>query len=135
MEINVDETLLTVHINPYFLRLNFSGHILEDDASSARYDPGSGYLTVTLTKETPGEKFRDLDLLAKLLAPRPSAPTAPAIEVLESSDADAQNETEEDDLAERTQGLSLDREREEILHGPSSISRWHSMIEIYLFLP
>ncbi|KAF7965002.1 hypothetical protein HWV62_1154 [Athelia sp. TMB] len=123
VEINVDETLLTVHINPYFLRLNFSGHLLEDDASSARYDPGSGYLTVTLTKEAPGEIFRDLDLLAKLLAPRPSAPTAPAIEVLKSSDVEGQNETIDNDLAERTEGLSLDREREEILHAAEN--DWH----------
>ncbi|TFK90431.1 SHQ1-domain-containing protein, partial [Polyporus arcularius HHB13444] len=113
VEINVDETLFTVHINPYFLRLNFSHPLLEDDASSAVYDPSTGYLTVTLTKEIPGQEFKDLDLLAKLLAPRPSknAPPQPTIEVLDSQlteqDADA------DELVERTQQLTL--EQREIL--------------------
>ena len=58
----MDETLVTVHVNPYFLRLNFSKALLEDDQSSANYDPSSGTLTVTLTKEHPGEIFDDLDL-------------------------------------------------------------------------
>ena len=72
MEIHVDGTLFTVHINPYFLRLNFPHSVVEDDETSARYDPSSGYLAVTLTKETKGQVFEDLDLLAKLLAPRTS---------------------------------------------------------------
>ena len=100
----MDETLFTVHINPYFLRLNFSHPLLEDDASSAVYDPSTGYLTVTLTKEVPGQDFKDLDLLAKLLAPRPpsDAPPQPVIEVLDSEDAegeedlDAEGEPDED---------------------------------------
>jgi protein SHQ1 len=62
-----------VHIHPYFLRLNFPHPILEDDDSSASYDPSSGTLTVRLTKETKGTHFPDLDLLAKLLAPRSAA--------------------------------------------------------------
>ncbi|OBZ75723.1 Protein shq1 [Grifola frondosa] len=112
VEISVDETLFSVHINPYFLRLNFSHALVEDDASSAAYDPGSGYLTVTLTKEVRGQEFKDLDLLAKLLAPRPSqqAHGAPIIEVLDSQDT--ANDAE-DDLVARTQGLSL--EQQEIL--------------------
>jgi protein SHQ1 len=81
VEIHVDETLLTVHVNPYFLRLNFSGRLLEDDESSAHYDPASGYLTVTLTKVVKGEPFADLDLLAKLLAPRAPSPVRPKIEI------------------------------------------------------
>lgn len=110
MEIHVDETLVSVHINPYFLRLNFSYPLLEDDASSAKYDPSSGYLTVTLTKENKGQEFKDLDLLAKLLAPRPSAPQ-PLIEVL----PDPTTVSEEDDLVAKTNALSLDRQ--EILQG------------------
>lgn len=95
-----------MHINPYFLRLNFSGRLLEDDESSAKYDPGSGYLTVTLTKEIVGYEFKDLDLLAKLLAPRPTDPLPhPIIEVVGA----------DEDLAQRTEALSLDRQ--EILQG------------------
>ncbi|KAH9946275.1 SHQ1-domain-containing protein [Epithele typhae] len=116
VEINVDETLFSVHINPYFLRLNFPHPLIEDDASAAAYDPSSGYLTVTLTKQTSGLEFKDLDLLAKLLAPRPprEAVTQPLIEVLRSSDNSLLDEDEE--LAARTQELSLSQEQEEILH-------------------
>lgn len=113
MEINVDETLLTVHINPYFLRINFPHSVLEDDQSSATYDPSSGYLTVTLTKEVKGQEFPDLDLLAKLLAPRHvEVPKQPAIEVI-GSEASSQSELEE--LVDLTDAISL--EQREILEG------------------
>lgn len=114
---HVDETVFTVHINPYFLRLNFSNPLLEDDASSAQYDPSSGYLTVTLTKENKGQEFQDLDLLAKLLAPRPSA-QAPVIEVISTTPS----ASGDDELAARTESLSLDREQEEILKGTTPAS-------------
>ncbi|KAF7368746.1 SHQ1-domain-containing protein [Mycena venus] len=108
VETHVDDTLFTIHINPYFLRLNFSHPIVEDEQSTANYDPSSGYLTVTLTKESKGQVFPDLDLLSKLLAPRPSQ-QAPLIEVVGQEDA----EDTEDDLVARTNALSL--EQEEIL--------------------
>ncbi|TFK27328.1 SHQ1-domain-containing protein, partial [Coprinopsis marcescibilis] len=105
VEINVDETLLSVHVNPYYLRLNFPHNVMEDDVSSAKYDPGAGYLTITLTKETRGQNFEDLDLLAKLLAPRPTKIT-PSIEVLASAEA-------EDDLSEKLEDMSLGPENAE----------------------
>ena len=106
----MDETLVTVHVNPYFLRLNFSKALLEDDQSSANYDPSSGTLTVTLTKEHPGEIFDDLDLLAKLLAPRCAADkVTPSIEVVASENA------AEDDLVAQAERLSL--ENEELAQG------------------
>ncbi|KAF7378058.1 Protein shq1 [Mycena sanguinolenta] len=88
----------------------FSHPIVEDDQSSANYDPSSGYLTITLTKESKGQVFPDLDLLSKLLAPRPSQP-APLIEVV-GQDDDAIDDTQEDDgtdeLVARTNALSLE---------------------------
>ena len=106
----MDETLVTVHVNPYFLRLNFSKALLEDDQSSANYDPSSGTLTVTLTKEHPGEIFDDLDLLAKLLAPRRAADkVTPSIEVVASENA------AEDELVAQSERLSL--EKEELAQG------------------
>ncbi|KAJ8517564.1 hypothetical protein ONZ45_g5294 [Pleurotus djamor] len=109
VEIHVDDSTFIVHVNPYFLRLSFSHSLLEDDESSAQYDPSSGYLTVTLTKANPGEEFRDLDLLAKLLAPKPTKP-APVIEVLSSSNV---SDEDEDELVTKAQSLSL--EDQEIL--------------------
>ncbi|KAG6821100.1 hypothetical protein H0H93_007259 [Arthromyces matolae] len=115
VEIHVDDTLVSVHINPYFLRLNFDYQVLEDDASSAKYDPSSGYLTVTLTKLNPGQVFDDLDLLAKLLAPRPVS-AQPVIEVIsEHPDETNDEEKELEELLSKTKSLSLEQEREEIL--------------------
>lgn len=110
----MDNTLFTIHINPYFLRLNFSHALLEDDESSAKYDPASGYLTVTLTKAVKGQPFDDLDLLAKLLAPRPSKPQGPLIEVLDSQE---ESPTEDEELANAAERLSLSQEQQEILEG------------------
>lgn len=111
VEINVDEMTLTVHVKPYFLRLNFSHALLDDDESSAQYDPSSGYLTITMTKENKGQDFKDLDLLAKLLAPRTTT-HQPVIEVLSS---DNENES---DMVSKIQSLSLaenlSQEQEEI---------------------
>ncbi|KAG9125031.1 hypothetical protein FRC07_009229 [Ceratobasidium sp. 392] len=111
-EIHVEDTLFSIHINPYFLRLNFPHPVLEDDDSSATYDPASGTLTVRLTKETKGTHFPDLDLLAKLLAPRSAATLTeegrarqPLIEVLDGSGLD-------DLAAQLDDKLHLDREHE-----------------------
>ena len=125
----MDGSLVSIHINPYFLRLNFTHPVLEDDASSARYDPSSGYLTVTLTKEVHGQIFDDLDLLAKLLAPRPTAPQ-PAIEVISGTSDHLENHIEETDLVSKTEALSLEREREEILKGEISLLIVLSWLEL-----
>ncbi|OAX36605.1 SHQ1-domain-containing protein [Rhizopogon vinicolor AM-OR11-026] len=107
VEINVDETLLTVHLNPYFLRINFPHAVLEDDQSSATYDPSSGYLTITLTKEAKGQEFPDLDLLAKLLAPRNVEVSGhPAIEVI-ASETSPHDESEE--LVDSFGAISLEQ--------------------------
>ncbi|KAI9508836.1 SHQ1-domain-containing protein [Russula earlei] len=87
IEIHVDHALLSLHVAPYFLRLNFPASVVEDNRSSAVYDPASGYLTLTLTKLNPGVVFPDLDLLGKLLAPPAQGrPRNPTIEVLGSGD-------------------------------------------------
>ncbi|KAG9018926.1 hypothetical protein FRB90_008317 [Tulasnella sp. 427] len=134
VEINVDGTQLSVHINPYFLRLNFAGNVVEDDSSSARYDPSSGYLTIKLSKESKGEDFGDLDLLAKLLAPRSSTIAEgldgplgeeqtvddvyhPNIEVIGSSEDTA------DDLAAAAENLTVDDERQVLLEAEKA--GWH----------
>lgn len=112
----MDETLFTLHINPYYLRLNFPHLLHEDDEASAQYDLASGFLTVTLTKAVPGQYFEDLDLLAKLLAPRKTE-QGPLIEVL---DSDQNITTDEDELVARASTLSLDHE--EILEGKKTTS-------------
>lgn len=108
---------MTVHINPYFLRINFPHAVLEDDQSSATYDPSSGYLTITLTKETRGQEFPDLDLLAKLLAPRRVEESRPpAIEVIGS---ETSLPSEPDELVDSFSAISL--EQREFLEGTYDI--------------
>jgi protein SHQ1 len=88
IEIHVEDTLLSLHVAPYFLRLNFPASVVEDDQSSAIYDPASGHLTLTLTKLKRGENFPDLDLLGKILAPPAQIkPHNTIIEVLDSQDS------------------------------------------------
>lgn len=103
-------------MNPYFLRLTFSHPLKDDEDASASYDASSGYLTVTLLKETPGRQFNDLDLLAKLLAPRPveQPPPQPVIEVLSTENIDEEVDADEE-LAQQTRRLTL--EQQEILRG------------------
>lgn len=74
--------------------------------STAKYDPSSGYLTISLTKEDKGQDFKDLDLLTKLLAPRKTS-MGPTIEMVSSQD------TEESELVSGIDNLSL--EKNEIL--------------------
>ncbi|KAI5123313.1 hypothetical protein M0805_009334 [Coniferiporia weirii] len=111
VELHVDGALFSVHISPYFLRLAFPGAVIEDDASSAAYDPSSGYLTVTLTKASPGEDFKDLDVLAKLLAaPKREEPAPqPIIEVIDSEDAEPDLHSADDELGDTTRHLTLDQ--------------------------
>jgi protein SHQ1 len=107
VEIRVDGTLLIVHVNPYYLRLSFSHAVVEDDNASVQYDASSGDLTLTLTKQYKGQEFKDLDLLAKLLAP-PKTPVRPTIEVLSSHTSSVSSDTND-----------VSPERREILDGES----------------
>jgi protein SHQ1 len=88
-------------------RLYLPGSVVEDDDSKASYDPSSGQFTVTVSKETKGEHFPDLDLLTKLLARKgetsrdtAAAPKKPLIEVLSSES----NETTSAPTAELQDG-------------------------------
>ncbi|KAI9323621.1 SHQ1 protein-domain-containing protein [Dichotomocladium elegans] len=103
VDLHVQGSEFRFFLRPYFLRLNFPGNLVEDDASSATYDPSAGQFTVKVSKETKGEHFPDLDLLTKLLARRgePAAattgsssadqPKKPLIEVVgETNNADFQ---------------------------------------------
>ncbi|KZT59821.1 hypothetical protein CALCODRAFT_493344 [Calocera cornea HHB12733] len=93
VSILVEGATFTLNVNPYFLRINFPSPVTEDEASSATYDPSSGYMTVRLSKAVRGENFKDLDLLGKLMAPGTSvAPTSerkPVIEVLDEGDEES----------------------------------------------
>ena len=134
LEIHVDDTLLSLHVAPYFLRLNFPASVVEDDQSSAIYDPASGYLTLTLTKLNPGENFQDLDLLGKLLAPPAcqSTPHRPTIEVLASQEANTERSEILQGMCNYVYSISwtelASNSRSERLDGPSDYTRYASSV-------
>ncbi|KAI9490919.1 SHQ1 protein-domain-containing protein [Zychaea mexicana] len=105
VDLHVQGSEFRFFLRPYFLRLYFPGNIVEDDDSSAKYDPSSGQFHVRITKENKGEHFTDLDLLSKLLARRGEAPeesnkktTKPLIEVIGGEDnVDEQQEQVQDE--------------------------------------
>ncbi|PIA18478.1 SHQ1-domain-containing protein [Coemansia reversa NRRL 1564] len=70
IEFDVDVDQLKFFASPYYLRLTFPGKVTESDESSATYDATLGEILVTLSKQTPGEEFPNLDLLTGLLATR-----------------------------------------------------------------
>ncbi|KAJ2808358.1 hypothetical protein H4R20_000907 [Coemansia guatemalensis] len=70
IEFDVDVDQLKFFASPYYLRLTFPGKVTESEESSAKYDATSGEILVTLSKQTPGEEFANLDLLTSLLATR-----------------------------------------------------------------
>lgn len=94
--------------------------MVEDDNSSAVYDPSTGDLTVTLTKASIGENFKDLDILAKLLAPqRGEAVPTPVIEVIGSNDNQSPLDQRRDgELVRAAESLSLkDEDEQDVLDG------------------
>ena len=93
------------------------GQVLEDDSSIANYDAGSGYLNITLLKTIPGEDFKDLDIVASLLAPSRAQEEEyhPSIEVLDNGCAGG---VEVNDIDVEEEGLAeLSPEQREIMEG------------------
>ena len=80
VQIDISGNEFRLYINPYFLKLNFPGGLIEDGRESSTYDIASGKLLLKIPKEE-RIQFKDLDLLTKLLdIKKPSS--APIIEVL-----------------------------------------------------
>ncbi|KAJ2745515.1 hypothetical protein GGI20_002119 [Coemansia sp. BCRC 34301] len=68
LEFDVDEYQFKFYASPYYLRLTFPGKVVEGESSTASLDASTGQILVTLSKQTPGESFENLDLLSSLLA-------------------------------------------------------------------
>ncbi|KAJ2845025.1 hypothetical protein J3B02_004793 [Coemansia erecta] len=68
IEFDVDEYQFKFFASPYYLRLTFSGKVVEDETSTASFDAARGDITVVLSKQVVGEQFKNLDMLTSLLA-------------------------------------------------------------------
>ncbi|XP_060515818.1 protein SHQ1 homolog [Cylas formicarius] len=90
---DINENVFLFVCRPYYLRLNLPGNLIADKSDSVcSFDSDSSEFTFRCEKETPGEHFKDLDLITKFLTNSVGAnynDGKPKIEILF-------NETEED---------------------------------------
>lgn len=84
-DITVIDDEVKFYSDPYFLRLNLPGNVVENGNATAKYDADTGTFELVLPKEIPGEHFKDLDLLTKLLAPKVKPSQQPFIENIENA--------------------------------------------------
>ncbi|XP_014672596.1 PREDICTED: protein SHQ1 homolog [Priapulus caudatus] len=96
-DVSVDGCELRFASPPYFLRLTFDERLVEDGREAADYDVDTGFFTVRVPKETPGEEFRGLDMMTKLLAPPATKNNArPTISEIGGEANDEEEEEEEE---------------------------------------
>lgn len=69
-EVFMEENLFTFHSLPYYLRLHFSGCIVENDRATAKFDADKKGFVIHAPKVNSGEKFENLDMLTSLLLPK-----------------------------------------------------------------
>lgn len=84
-EVNIDGESFTFYSSPYYLRLTFSGKLVDSELEkyTATFDADHGAFIFVCQKEVPGEHFSNLDMLTTLLAaPGATAVNKPLIEVL-----------------------------------------------------
>ena len=82
VQIDISGNEMRFYCNPYFLKLNFPGSVIENGSEQSSYDISAGKVELKIPKEEPGE-FKDLDLLTKLMDVKlKNTPNLPLIEVL-----------------------------------------------------
>ncbi|KAG7840386.1 hypothetical protein KL942_002337 [Ogataea angusta] len=67
VEMVADDDKFIFSLPPYYLRLRFSGSIVDDERAKAEFVPNEESILIRMPKLTKGEVFSDLDLPAKLL--------------------------------------------------------------------
>ena len=82
--------MFTFHSAPYYLRLHFSGCIVENKKASAKFDADKKGFVIRAPKVNSGESFENLDMLTALLLPKGERNVCKNIEEL-------YNEVENDD--------------------------------------
>ena len=84
------------HSNPYYLRLNLPGEIVENDDAKAHFDADTNEFKITCPKVVKGEHFQGLDMLTSLLQPKGKREIDTGIEVLDETDGDEDHGEEAD---------------------------------------
>ena len=73
-----DGSRVSFWCKPFLLQLVLPGEVIDDERLTAVYDPSdnNGTVIIRLPKAVPGMDFQDLDLAARLLAPRAIPPVS-----------------------------------------------------------
>jgi protein SHQ1 len=96
-EIYMDGTDFRFHSNPYYIRLNLPGEIIENDEAKANFDAETNEFKITCPKVTKGTHFQGLDMLTSLLAPKGKRSVdSKGIEVLEETCSEEDSESDFD---------------------------------------
>lgn len=69
-EVYMDGSDFRFHSNPYYLRLNLPGDIVENDDAKAHFDAEKSEFKVICPKVIKGAHFKGLDMLSSLLQPK-----------------------------------------------------------------
>lgn len=69
-DIYMDGSDFRFHSNPYYLRLNLPGEIIENDDAKAHFDADTNEFQIKCPKVNKGTHFSGLDMLTSLLEPK-----------------------------------------------------------------
>ncbi|KAK4290660.1 hypothetical protein Pmani_036459 [Petrolisthes manimaculis] len=90
-EVNIDGDTFTFYSSPYYLRLTFSGKLMDSELEqhSAKFDADVGAFIIVCQKESQGQHFPNLDMLTALLTPHgATGVNIPSIEVVGGDEAE-----------------------------------------------
>lgn len=107
LDVCVEDDLYLFLCKPYYLRLNLPGKIVENNRTKSCFDADSGEFSFTYDKLIPGEDFKDLDFITKLLCKKVDVVEGERkIEILSSEGEDCTTDNSEVD-AEHGFGFAL----------------------------
>lgn len=117
-EIFMDGTDFRFHSNPYYVRLNLPGEIIENDAAKAHFDADTNEFKITCPKVVRGTHFQGLDMLTSLLEPKGKRSVdSKGIEVLDET-------CSEEDSSESDFDWFLDQKIVEESNSPSNGAKY-----------
>ncbi|KAK4020969.1 hypothetical protein OUZ56_002905 [Daphnia magna] len=116
-EIYMDGTDFRFHSNPYYVRLNLPGEIIENDEAKAHFDADTNEFKITCPKVTKGTYFQGLDMLSSLLKPKGKRG-------VDSKDIEVLGETCTEDDSESDFDWFVEQKVETETDLPSSSSRY-----------
>lgn len=95
-EIYMDGPDFRFHSNPYYIRLNLPGDIVDNDEAKAHFDAATNEFKIKCPKVVKGSHFEGLDMLTSLLQPKGQRDIGEKnIEVVGASSDDTNEEEDE----------------------------------------